>query len=67
MATRKRTKHRHMSAFVRRRAKLLHLNIAVPVAVEEVSGCSFCRTWMRMKCAVMDRWLKRGRGGKRDV
>lgn len=67
MATRKRTTHRQMTAFIRRRAKLLRLNPAVPLAIEKVFGCSFCRTWQRMKFAVLDRWLKRVDGGKRYV
>lgn len=64
MVTRKRIKHHRITAFVRRRAKLLNLNPAVPLAVENSTGCSFCHTWRRMKCAVFDRWLKRFRGGK---
>lgn len=64
MATRKRTKHHHLSAFVRRRAKLLNPNPAVPVAVSNFSGLNFVTTWRKFKFAVFDRWLKRSRGRK---
>lgn len=65
MAIRKRSTHQHKtSLFALRRAKRTRFKPDVPLAVSNVSGRNFCRTWRFMKFAVYDRWLKRVDGGK---